>query len=89
MPRGAVGFTVTLRTGPAAGALGYRLDFGDGTSRQNAVPQFCLARPRSPEQQTSQLVHRYARAGTYRASLHGRVNCSSIRATATLAVVVP
>ncbi len=84
-----VSFRVSLGASDAAGALAYRLSYGDGSSHGNIVPQFCRGSPGAPEHATWELTRRYQRAGTYRARVYGHVNCSNAsRLAATLSVVV-
>jgi hypothetical protein len=62
-PGVAVGFTVSVSAQSAIGSLGYRLHFADGTSRANAVPQFCRAGP----------AHQSMKAGALPIGMRGRV----------------
>jgi len=82
--------TVQLRMadGGAGGALGYQLDFGDGSASANAVPQFCQASPRTQERESWHFVHRYSRSGLYRISVVGRVNCTDVRASTAVSVSI-
>ncbi len=85
----AVSFRLELSARSAAGALAYRLTLGDGSSRQNIVPEFCRASPRGGASTSWQLSHRYARAGTYRVTLYGSVNCQrSSHAAVSVNVVI-
>jgi hypothetical protein len=79
-------FEVTASDAHALGALGYQLRFGDGTSAENVVPQFCVAGKGAPSRQTWRLSHRYKAAGRYRVSASVYVNCTSDHATATVTV---
>jgi hypothetical protein len=81
-----VQFDVTVSVRHALGALGYQLSYGDGTSADNVVPQFCVAGRGAPIRQTWRLAHRYKAAGRYRVSASVYVNCTSDHATATVAV---
>lgn len=81
-----VQFNLSANASHAPGALGYQLRFGDGTTTQNAVPQFCVARRRTPARQAWRLTHRYKTAGRYAVSASVYVNCTSDHATATVAV---
>ncbi len=83
-----VRFEVTASVRHALGALGYQLRYGDGTSAENVVPQFCVAARGAPRRQTWRLSHRYKAAGQYRVSARVYVNCTSDNATAAVAVVV-
>lgn len=83
----AVFFRLELSARSAAGALVYRVSFGDGSTRRNVVPEFCRAAPGGPEHGSWLLSHRYARAGTYRVTLQGSVNCQR-SASAVVAVDV-
>lgn len=69
-------------------ALGYQLRYGDGTSAENVVPQFCVAGRGAPIRQTWRLSHRYKAAGRYRVSASVYVNCTRDHATATVAVSI-
>jgi hypothetical protein len=93
MPRRAkVGYTVqfevTASAGHALGALGYQLRYGDGTSAENVVPQFCVAGRGVPRRQAWRLTHRYKATGRYRVSASVYVNCTSDHATATVGVII-
>jgi hypothetical protein len=83
-----VQFEVTASEAHALGALGYQLRYGDGTSVENAVPQFCVAGRGAPIRQTWRLSHRYKTAGQYRVSASVYVNCTSDHAAAAAAVDV-
>jgi len=84
----AVVFSVSIAARHAVGALGYRLSFGDGTSRANIIPLYCRAGPGVPAHASWRFDHRYEKAGLYRVSVIGYVNCAAARATATATVVV-
>jgi hypothetical protein len=72
----------------AQGAIGYQLNYGDGTaSPPSVLPQFCLATPR-PAHRTWRFSHRYSATGEYTVSLNVDVNCTSDHARATLKVIV-
>jgi hypothetical protein len=83
-----VQFEVTASEAHALGALGYQLRYGDGTSAENVVPQFCVAGRGAASRQTWHLSHRYKAAGRYRVSASVYVDCTSDHATATVAVDV-
>ncbi len=83
-----VQFEVTASVRHALGALGYQLRYGDGTSAENVVPQFCVAGKGTPRRQTWRLSHRYKAAGRYRVSVSVYVNCTSDHATATVVVSI-
>jgi hypothetical protein len=84
-----VEFNATAYERHTAGALGYELHFGDGTSAaQDMVPQFCLMGKSTPVRKIWRLSHRYRKPGRYTVSLTVRVNCTSDHATATVAVNV-
>ena len=53
----------------ALGALAYQMAYGDGTSDQNSVPNYCASGPGAPASQTWKLPHSYAKTGTYRATV--------------------
>ncbi len=84
----AVGFILEIGARSATGALAYRLYYGDGTSAQNVVPQFCIASPRAPTHAGWHLSHRYQRAGVYRVLAVAGVNCSSSHAAVSTVVVI-
>jgi hypothetical protein len=84
----AVQFEVTASVRHALGAVGYQLSYGDGTSAENVVPQFCIAGRGASTRQTWHLSHRYRAAGRYRVSVSVYVNCTREHATATVAVYV-
>ncbi len=84
-----VSFRLAMGASSAAGALAYRIRFGDGSGRQNIVPEFCRAPPGGPGHGSWQISHRYARAGTYRVTLFGSVNCQrASRVAVTVDVVI-
>jgi hypothetical protein len=84
-----VRFDLTAYASHAPGALGYRLQYGDGTSAaESAVPLFCFAGRGAPMRGTWRLSHRYRTAGRYRVSASVSVNCTSDHATATVTVNV-
>jgi hypothetical protein len=83
-----VQFEVTVSDAHALGALGYQLSYGDGTSAENVVPQFCVAGRGAPSRQMWRLTHRYKAAGRYHVSASVYVNCTSDHATATVVVNV-
>jgi len=88
VPGAPVAFTLSLAARAANGALGYMVRFGDGSSRANAIPMYCLAGPGRPEHATWRLVHRYARAGSYHVSVTGYANCGPDRTNVTHNVVI-
>jgi hypothetical protein len=82
-----VQFGLTAYAPHAAGALGYRLRYGDGTSAaESTVPLFCIAGKGRPMRGTWPLSHRYRTAGRYRVSASVYFNCASDHATATVTV---
>lgn len=83
-----VEFTLAMADEHANGAFGYEVRFGDGTNRTIAVPQYCLAPPGKPEHASWRFLHRYSRAGKYRVSVLGYVNCTSTRVTTAITVTV-
>jgi hypothetical protein len=84
-----VRFTASAREGHAAGAIGYRLDYGDGMAAESGVtPMFCIAGPAPAAYRTWRFSHRYRSVGRYRALLHVYVNCTSDHATATVPVTI-
>jgi len=83
----AVQFNLSVSDSHATGALGYLLEFGDGSSAAPALPMYCLAAGR-PAHQTWQLSHRYLKAGHYKVMASGFANCGSGRATATVNIDV-
>jgi hypothetical protein len=87
-PGATVDFHLQLSARHAIGALGYRLFFGDGTGRANAIPLYCLQGPGNPTSANWKFSHHYAKAGTYKVVVTGFVNCTSARAVAKAVVVV-
>ncbi len=87
-PGGVVTFSVRVAARYAIGALGYRLNFGDGTSRANVIPLFCRAGPGVSALASWRFEHRYVKAGVYRVEVTGYVNCTSARAVARATVLV-
>ncbi len=83
-----VEFSLTAYAPHAPGAFGYQLHYGDGTSAENVVPQFCVVGRGAPTRETWRLYHRYKAAGRYAVSASVYVNCTSDHATATVAVDV-
>ena len=83
-----VQFEVTASESHALGALGYQLSYGDGTSAENVVPQFCVVGKGAPMRQTWRLSHRYKAAGRYRVSVSVYVNCTRDQALAHITVIV-
>jgi hypothetical protein len=83
-----VEFNLTAYSPHAPGAFGYQFHYGDGTSAENVVPQFCVAGGGTPTRETWHLTHRYKAAGRYRVSASVYVNCTSDHATAAIAVDV-
>jgi PKD domain len=81
-------FKVTASAQRASGALGYQLRYGDGTSAENVVPQFCIAGRGTPVLQAWHLSHRYKVAGHYRVSVSVDVNCSGEHGSATAVVSI-
>jgi hypothetical protein len=80
-----VAFTLSATETKAMGALGYSVTYGDGTSDQIAVPEYCTTTP-APASQTWHLSHTYAHAGAYRVAAMVGANCTPDHATATLTV---
>ena len=87
-PGTAVVFSLSAHENDALGAFGYQIAYGDGTTDQNAVPQWCRAAPGQPASQAWRLVHSYAKPGTYRVTARVAVNCTSDRTSATVTVTV-
>jgi hypothetical protein len=87
-PGETVDFDLHLAARHAIGALGYRLFFGDGTSRANAIPLYCLHGPGNPASADWKFRYHYAKAGTYKVVVTGFVNCTAARAVARAVVVV-
>ena len=88
-PRGTtVKFTLTATETQARGALGYRVAYGDGSTEQNAVPQFCLAGSGTPQTSSWQLAHTYANPGSFNVSVTVTANCTPDHATAALALTI-
>jgi hypothetical protein len=87
-PGQMVTFTVTLRETAPRGALGYALQFGDGSGSQSVPKPSCRADPGPPKQQTWTLHHRYRSPGVYRASVLGHASCSTLHIAQTIAVAV-
>jgi hypothetical protein len=83
-----VEFNLAANASDAPGALGYQLHYGDGTSAENVVPQFCVAGRGTPTRETWRLTHHYTAAGRYHVSASVYVNCTSDHATTTVAVNV-
>jgi hypothetical protein len=81
-------FKVMASAQSAAGALGYQLRYGDGTSAENAVPQLCVAGRGTPTREIWHLSHRYKAAGHYRVSASVYVNCTSEHGTVTVVVSI-
>lgn len=82
----AVVFTIVASATHATGALHYDVQYGDGTSDADAVPEYCVAAPGPAASQTWMLSHQYKAAGTYTVSITVAVNCSGQSATATMTV---
>jgi hypothetical protein len=87
-PGAAVTFRLHLAATHAVGALGYVLSFGDGTSRANPIPMYCMAGSGVSVQHTWRFTHSYRKAGTYAVVARGRVNCSRARVVARATIVV-
>jgi hypothetical protein len=79
---------VSARESQPRGAFGYELSYGDGTTDQNAAPQFCTAGSTPPQSQTWQFSHRYAAPGAYRISALVTANCTPDRATASATATI-
>jgi hypothetical protein len=84
----SVELNLTAYAPHASGALGYRLRYGDGTSAENVVPQFCVAGGGTPTRQTWRLSHRYKAAGRYCVSASVYVNCTRDHVLAHITVIV-
>jgi hypothetical protein len=82
-----VHFEVSVSDSHANGALGYIVEFGDGSSAAPVMPMYCLAVSR-PAHQSWQLSHRYLRAGNFKATASGFSNCGSGRVRAIVNVQV-
>jgi hypothetical protein len=87
-PGVTVVYEVHLTASHAVGALGYRMSFGDGASRANPIPQYCLQAPGRAASADWTIRHHYAKAGTYKVVVTGFVNCTAARAVARAVVVV-
>lgn len=81
-------FTLKMADEHAIGAFGYVVRFGDGTTRSIVVPQYCLTSPGRPQHATWRFIHRYLKAGRYRASALAYVNCTSTRVTKVVTVLI-
>ena len=84
----AVRFNLSVSDSHATGALGYLVEFGDGSSAAPALPMYCLAGGGRPAHQTWQLSHRYLRSGHYKVMASGFANCGSGRVTAAVNIDV-
>ncbi len=84
----AVQFNLSVSDSHATGALGYLVEFGDGSSAAPAMPMYCLAGGGRPAHQTWQLSHRYPRSGHYKVMASGFANCGPGRVTATVNIDV-
>ena len=87
-PGATVDFDLHLTARHAVGALGYRMLFGDGRSRANPIPQYCVRPPGISSSAHWRFSHHYAKAGTYKVVVTGFVNCTTARAVARAVVVV-
>ena len=87
-PGSRVAFTVKASESHAPGALAYQMTYGDGLSDQNNVPAYCASGPGSPASQTWQLPHSYAKAGTYRATVTVKANCTADKVTLEAVITV-
>lgn len=83
-PAGTVRVVVRAEDAHAPGALRYVVRFGDGAVAQNRVPLFCVPPPGPRRRATWHLTHRYARAGSYRLSVHVSANCAAAVATTSV-----
>jgi len=83
-----VQFKIYFSAAHAHGALGYVLQYGDGTTSANPIPLFCLAGPGRPAHATWDLAHRYARPGNFKVVASGYANCGPGRLTTTVHVLV-
>ncbi|HXR21689.1 MAG TPA: hypothetical protein VN786_03950 [Acidimicrobiales bacterium] len=84
----AVQFNLSVSDSHATGALGYLVEFGDGSSAAPAMPMYCLAGGGRPAHESWQLSHRYVRSGHYKVMASGFANCGSGRVTATVNIDV-
>ena len=83
----AIRFTASAEEDHAAGAIGYRLSYGDGAAAESgAMPLFCVGGPAPTMNRTWRFSHRYKSTGNYRAVLSVDVNCTVDRATAAVTV---
>lgn len=73
-PDQPIALHLTAEDAAAVGALGYVLSYGDGTTDQNVVPQFCVGSG-VPAHQDWSFSHRYPGRGTYQATARVFVNC--------------
>jgi hypothetical protein len=88
-PGTTVRFVASASTQHATGALGYGLSYGDGRSAPPiAIPDFCLAGPGRPAQESWRFAHSYRTPGRYRVRLNVYVNCGGQRASVVVTVTV-
>jgi plastocyanin len=88
-PGTTVRFLASASTQHATGALGYGLSYGDGRSAAPvAIPDFCLAGPGRPAQQSWRFTHSYRAPGRYQVRLNVYVNCGGQRASVAVTVIV-
>ncbi len=84
-----VRFTATAYERHAAGAVGYRLAYGDGAGAESGpTPLFCIAGTPHAVHRMWSFSHRYKASGRYRALLNVHVNCTRDRTTAAIMVTV-
>lgn len=87
-PGQTVTFTVTVREAAPRGAVGYHLQFGDGSVSQNSPAKSCRAAPGPGKQQTWTLHHDYSNTGVYHATVLAQASCSGLHITHTINVTV-
>jgi hypothetical protein len=83
-----VRFLIHARQPAAPGPLSYQVEFGDGHSDQNVVAQVCRGGDVPTAVEDWQLDHRYARAGTYRATVTVLAGCTPNRAVGSVTIRV-
>jgi hypothetical protein len=84
-----VRFTASASERHAAGAVGYRLAYGDGAHAESGpIPLFCIAGAAPAVHRMWSFSHRYSVPGRYRALLGVYVNCTRDRTTAAVTISV-
>ncbi len=84
-----VRFTASAYERRAAGAVGYRLAYGDGVDAESGpTPLYCIAGTAPAVHRMWSFSHRYRASGRYRALLNVYVNCTRDRTTAAIVVTV-